>query len=36
MNWAYTLIVQGVILSVVLNLIIYGIYKLTSGKKEED
>ena len=36
MNWAYTLIVQGIVLSAVLNLIVFGIYKLISKKNKED
>ena len=36
MNWAYSLIVQGLVISVILNLIIFGIYKLTSKKNKED
>ena len=36
MNWAYLLIVQGLVLSVILNLIFYGIYKVTSKEDKED
>ena len=36
MNWAYMLIFQGLVLSVILNLIFYGIYKLTEKKDKED
>ena len=36
MNWAYLVIVEGLVLSVVLNLIFYGIYKLTNKEDKED
>ena len=36
MNWAYLLIIEGLVLAAVLNFIIYGIYKLTARKKKED
>ena len=36
MNWAYLLIIEGLILAAVLNVIIYGIYKLTTRKNKED
>ena len=36
MNWVASLIIYGVAISAVLNLIIFGIYKLTSKNDKED
>ena len=36
MNWVASLIVYGLIISAVLNVVIFGIYKLTSKNKKED
>ena len=36
MNWAYLVIIEGLVISAVLNFIFYGIYKLTSKGKKED
>ena len=36
MNWVVSLIIYGLVISAVLNLIIFGIYKLTSKNDKED
>ena len=36
MNWVASLIIFGLIISAALNLIIFGIYKLTSKNDKED
>ena len=36
MNWVASLIIFGLIISAVLNLVIFGIYKLTSKNDKED
>ena len=36
MNWVVTLIIYGLAISAVLNLVIFGIYKLTSKNDKED
>ena len=36
MNWVASLIIFGFVISAVLNLVIFGIYKLTSKNDKED